>query len=81
MSKNRYKSVFRFIKFDDTETRQNRISATKNKYEAIVSTFDQFSVTCTENCSSCCNLTADEGYATHRGRSAFVVYVKSKPEL
>jgi hypothetical protein len=41
--------------------KQNRLSATKNKLEAIHSTFDQFSLACTENYSSGCNFTTDEG--------------------
>jgi hypothetical protein len=61
MSRNRYKSVFQFIRLDDAEKKQNRISATKNKLEAIHSNFYQFSLTCTENYSSGCNLNTDEG--------------------
>jgi hypothetical protein len=61
MSNKRYKSVFRFIRLDDTEKRQNHISAAKSKLEAVHSTFDQFSLACTRSYSSGCNLPADEG--------------------
>jgi len=60
MPKNRYKSGFRFIRLDDTEKKQNRISATKNKLEAIHSTFEKFSLACTENYSLGRNFPADE---------------------
>jgi len=64
MSKDRYQSLFRFLRFDNTETKQNRVSAMKEKLEAFHSIFDQFSQGCTENYSSDCNLTADKRLAT-----------------
>jgi hypothetical protein len=64
MSKDRYQSLFRFIRFDSTETRQNRINAMTERLEAFHSIFDQFSQACTENYSSGCNLTVDKRLAT-----------------
>jgi hypothetical protein len=38
--RDRKKSIFQFTRFDDIETRQNHVSATKNELEAILSILD-----------------------------------------
>jgi hypothetical protein len=79
MSWSRYKPIFLFIIFDDTEMRHNCISAVQDNLEAFRSIFDQNAQECTENYSSGCNFTVDEKLAVYRKRSPFTVYIKSKP--
>jgi hypothetical protein len=39
MSRDRYKAVFQFTRFDNTETRQNHVSGTKDKLEVVLTSF------------------------------------------
>lgn len=79
MSRNRFKMIYRHLRFDDPSTRENRITETKDKLQAIRNTYDQFVKNCVDNYSPGENITVDERLATFRGKCPFRVYIKSKP--
>lgn len=79
MSRNRFKMIFRHLRFDDPTTRENRITETQDKLQAIRNTYDQFVKNCIDNYSPSENITVDERLATFRGKCPFRVYIKSKP--
>ncbi|KAG5885446.1 hypothetical protein JTB14_020780 [Gonioctena quinquepunctata] len=79
MPRDRYKEIFRNIRFDDPTTRAERIENTKDKLPAIRTLYDQFTQNCIRQYSPGANITVDESLATFRGKCPFRVYMKSKP--
>lgn len=79
LSRNRYKQIFRCIRFDDPETRQQRKEVSNDPLEAIRTIYDEFVSNCLDNYSPNTNVTVDERLATFRGKCPFRVYIKSKP--
>ncbi|KAG5861173.1 hypothetical protein JTB14_036057 [Gonioctena quinquepunctata] len=74
----RYKEIFRNIRFDEPTTRAERIENTKDKLQAIRTLYDQFTQNCIRQYSLGANITVDERLATFRGKCTFRVYMKSK---
>ncbi|XP_077300696.1 uncharacterized protein LOC143921322 [Arctopsyche grandis] len=79
MSRDRFITIFSQIRFDDKETRQERIHVSSDKLEPIRTIFNKFVEECKRNNSPSCNITVDERLATYRGNCPFRVYMKSKP--
>ncbi|KAG5871002.1 hypothetical protein JTB14_012854 [Gonioctena quinquepunctata] len=86
MLRDRYKEIFRNIRFDDPTTKAERIENTKDKLQAIRTLYDQFTQNCIRQYSPGANITVDERLATFRGECPFRVYMKNektnfKPEI
>lgn len=79
MARDRFRYLLSNIRFDDRQTRDERIEQTQDKLAAIRTIFDQFSEACVANYSPGLNITVDERLATFRGHCPFRVYMKSKP--
>lgn len=79
MSRDRFKLIFSKIRFDDRNTRPDRINRTGHRNEAIRAIFTQFVEGCVKNYSPNSNITVDERLASYKGRCPFRVYIKSKP--
>lgn len=79
MSRNRFRMIYKNLRFDDPSTRKDRITETKDKLQAIRNTYDQFVKNCIDNYSPGENITVDERLATFRGKCPFRVYINSKP--
>lgn len=84
MSRNRFKTLLRFIRFDDFNTREERLSRNRtgnptNKLAPIDQILNRF----TENCQSSFIpspiVCIDEQLQGFRGRCAFKVFIKTKP--
>lgn len=67
------------MRFNDRNTRAERITRGGCKEEAIKEFFDNFIQNCQVNYSPGEDITVDERLAVYRGRCAFKVYMKSKP--
>ncbi|KAG5898510.1 hypothetical protein JTB14_038464 [Gonioctena quinquepunctata] len=80
MPRDRYKEIFRNIRFDDPTTRAERIENTKDKLQAIRTLYDQFTQNCIGKYSPGAYITVVERLATFRGKCPFRVYMKSKPD-
>ena len=78
MSRDRFKSIMRFLRFDDKDTREARKAS--DKFAAMRSIWDQF----VENCQSCFvpgdNITVDEQLFPSKARCGFTQYMASKPD-
>ncbi|KAG5873787.1 hypothetical protein JTB14_024103 [Gonioctena quinquepunctata] len=79
MPHDRYKEIFRNIRFDDPTTRAERIENTKDTLRAIRTLYDHITQNCIRQYSPGANITVDERLATFRGKCPFRVYMKSKP--
>ncbi|KAG5897786.1 hypothetical protein JTB14_020003 [Gonioctena quinquepunctata] len=81
MPRDRYKEIFRNIRFDNSTTRAERIENTKDKSQAIRTIYDQFTRNCIREYSPGANITVVERLATFRGECPFRVYMKSGPGI
>lgn len=79
MSRNRFTTIYSKLRFDNRETRSERINTSGCRDEAIKFIFDKFTKQCIKNYSPGEDLTVDERLATYRGRCPFKVFMKSKP--
>lgn len=77
MSRDRFIQIYRFIRFDDKVTRQERKK--RDKLAAIREVCDMFVTNCQESFSPYENITIDEQLVAFRGKCPFRQYIKSKP--
>lgn len=77
MSRSRFETLVRFLRFDDRETRSSRQSA--DNFAPIREVFDMFNDKCRDNFSLSDNVTVDETLRKFRGRCKFRVYMPQKP--
>lgn len=77
ISRDMQKSIFQFIRTDNSETRQKHVSAIKGKFETICSFWPVFSSLYWKLYIRL-SLTVDTKQATYRTRSPFMKYTKSK---
>ena len=77
MERDRFKDLFRILRFDDCKTRAERKS--REKMAAFREIFTIFVRHCQDNYNPCSHLTSDEQLVPFRGRCPFSVYMKSKP--
>lgn len=77
MSRNRFTDILRYIRFDDSATREERKA--KDKLAPLRDVTNIF----TRNCKNCYSATeagcVDEQLVTFRGRCSFKVYMRNKP--
>ena len=78
MSRDRFKSIMRYLRFDDKNTREAR--KVEDKFAAMSGIWNQF----TANCQSCfvpgVNITVDEQLFPSKARCGFTQYMASKPD-
>lgn len=77
MSRERFKQLLRFLKFDDYETRADRVAT--DKLSAIRDMYEIFAANCRTSFQPGPYLTIDEQLVTFRGRCSFKMYISSKP--
>ncbi|XP_071051100.1 piggyBac transposable element-derived protein 4-like [Onthophagus taurus] len=77
MARDRFKDILRFIRFDNTETREDRKKV--DKLAPIREVSDMFAANCRESYEASNTGTVDEQLVTYRGRCPFKVYMPSKP--
>ena len=77
MSRDRFVSIIRFIRFDDFTTRIERRKL--DKLAPFRNVFEKFVAHCKENYLPNSHLTVDEQLVAFRGKCPFRVYMKSKP--
>lgn len=78
MGLNRFKSILRFIRFDDKSTRSERRK--KDKLAPIRDLFNMIDANLSRTYSPGENLTVDEQLIPYRGRCPFKQYIPSKPD-
>ncbi|KRZ11060.1 PiggyBac transposable element-derived protein 4 [Trichinella zimbabwensis] len=78
MSRNRFNEILRYIRFDDTRTRQERKKTVKAA--AVSEVFDMFVKNCKASYVPHGEVCVDEHLMSFRGRCPFRVYMKSKPD-
>ncbi|XP_028674442.1 piggyBac transposable element-derived protein 4-like [Erpetoichthys calabaricus] len=78
MSRNRYRQIMKFLRFDNRETRQERLR--NDKFAAISDTWHNF----VQNCIKCYkpgqNITIDEQFFPTKCRCPFTQFMSSKPD-
>lgn len=77
MSQYRFKFLLRHLRFDDKETRNDRV--TVDKLAPIRQLYDMFLQNCQSNYSVSEHTTVDEMLVAFRGRCSFRQYIPSKP--
>ena len=77
MSRNRYKELSRYVRFDDKNTREERKQ--KDKFAAIRELYEEFNEQCRANWELSDQITIEETLRRFRGRVAFKVYNPDKP--
>jgi len=77
MSRARFETLLRLLRFDDRATRRNRQSA--DSFAPIRAVFDLFNDRCRDNYSLTASVTVDETLRKFRGRCKFRVYMPQKP--
>lgn len=77
MSLNRFKAITRFLRFDDRETRANRLIT--DKATAITEIFELVNENLIKYYVPSDCLTVDEQLFPYRGRTRFTQYIPSKP--
>jgi len=78
MSRDRFKQITSFLRFDNFETRQERKSV--DKLAPIRDIFDIFISNCKKSLNPGDHLCVDEQLVPFRGKAPFRVYMKSKPD-
>ncbi|KAK9747272.1 Transposase IS4 [Popillia japonica] len=81
MSRNRFTYIYKSIRFDDRATREQRIIGTKDKLQAIRSTWDKFAAACVNNYYPHENITVDGRLATQRKLSLSRIHQKQTRSL
>ena len=77
MSRDRFKSILRFIRFDDRNTRTER--STNDKLAPLRSVLNSFIIKCRSSYKAGIDVTIDEQLMTFRGRCPFKMYLPDKP--
>ncbi|KAJ8948866.1 hypothetical protein NQ318_013520 [Aromia moschata] len=77
MSLRRFRTLLRFIRFDDIETRQERVAL--DKLAPIRTLFDHFNENLKNSYSHSDYVTVDEKLEAFRGRCGFRQYIPNKP--
>jgi len=77
MSRARFETLLRLLRFDDRATRTVRQNA--DNFAPIREVFDLFNDRCRDNFSLTANVTVDETLRKFRGRSKFRAYMPQKP--
>lgn len=77
MSKNRFLTLINCLRFDDVETRTERLKY--NKLAAISDIFDAFINNCKQNYTLGTHVCIDEMLIAFRGRCKFRIYMPNKP--
>lgn len=78
MSKNRFKILQKFIRFDDKASRSERRN--KDKFAPIREVWDLFNINLRKTYIPSENLTIDEQLIPFSGRVSFKIYMPSKPD-
>lgn len=78
MSRDRFKSILRFIRFDDKDTRS--IRRTHDKLAPIRDVFELINKNLRKHYAPGKNMTVDEQLIPFRGRCSFKQYLPSKPD-
>ena len=79
MPRNTFKSILRFLRFDDKSTRRGRLDT--NKFTHIREIFEKFSNNCATKYSPTFSLTVDEQLMPMKNRCPFIVYMPNKPDI
>ena len=77
LSRNRYKELSRYVRFDDKNAREERKQ--KDIFAAIRELYEEFNEQCRANWELSDQITIDETLRRYRGRVAFKVYNSDKP--
>ena len=77
MSRDRFVSIKRYLRFDDLQTRVQRRQ--DDKLAAIREIFERFVRNCKESMNPTAELTIDEHFIAFRGNCPFRVYMPTKP--
>ncbi|XP_066943494.1 piggyBac transposable element-derived protein 4-like [Macrobrachium rosenbergii] len=78
MSRNRYKELLRFIRFDIRSTRSERL--TSDKFALFSTVWNRFIENCKANYMPNANITIDEQLFPTKGRCPFTQYMANKPD-
>ncbi|XP_066590616.1 piggyBac transposable element-derived protein 4-like [Prorops nasuta] len=78
MTYRRFKIILRCIRFDDKETRKERLQ--NDKFAHIRECWDMFISNCKNYYEPGKNVTIDEQLLSFRGRCSFKIYIPSKPD-
>lgn len=78
MSRDRFISILKFIRFDDVCIRQERKQ--RNKLALIREIEDLFTQNCRDSYKPSAYGTVDEQLVNFRGRCSFKIYIPSKPK-
>ena len=76
-SKKRFELILRALRFDDAETRQERVAT--NKFAHIQEVWDTLMEKCRNNWVPGPVVTVDEHFARFRGRCPFLMFLPLKP--
>ena len=77
MPRNTFKSIFRFLRFDDKSTRRGRLDT--DKFTHIRKIFEKFSNNCATKYTPTFSLTIDEQLMSMKDCCPFIVYMPNKP--
>lgn len=78
MSRDRFVSILRFLRFDDKGTRPNRRE--RDRFAPIRDVWDKIMINLKKHYIPGANLTVDEQLVPYRGRVSFRQYIPSKPD-
>ena len=78
MPRNTFKSILRFLRFDDKSTRRGRLDT--DKFTHIREIFEKFSYNCATKYTPTFSLTIDEKLMPMKNRCPFIVYMPNKPD-
>ena len=78
MPRNTFKSILRFLRFDDKSTRRGRLDT--DKFTHIREIFEKFSYNCATKYTPTFSLTIDEQLMPMKNHCPFIVYMPNKPD-
>ena len=78
ISRNKFRSIMRFLRFDDRNSRKTRVST--DKFALIRDVWDRFIENCQASYRPSAELTIDEQLLTSRSRCSFTQYMPNKPD-
>ena len=78
MSREEYKTIQRYLRFDDKEARRGRIGM--DKFAHIREVFEEFVNNCTNSYTPNYSLTIDEQLLPMKNRCPFIVFMPNKPD-
>lgn len=79
MSRQRFKEITRYVRFDDTRTRRRKKSDPNDRLWKVRWFLEKLRDNFSTKYNPSGNLTVDERMVPYRGRCIFIIYIKAKP--